>query len=41
MLLLVPLTKPTKKSKSSIDKNLLDLGGKSHLTELINKPKKG
>ena len=41
MLLLVPLSKPKKKGKSSIDKNLQSLGGKIHLTELINNPKKG
>lgn len=39
-MLSAPLTKP-KKSNSGIDKNLLTLGGKSLLTELILKPKKG
>lgn len=39
-MLSAPLTKPLKKDKFSIDKNLLSLGGTIRLTELIQAPKK-
>lgn len=39
-MLSTPLTKTIKKGKSSIDKNLLTLGGNVLLTELILQPKK-
>ena len=40
-MLSTPISKPIKKGKFSIDKNLLQLGGKILLTELILQPKKG
>lgn len=40
-MLSTPLTKPLKKGKYSIDKNLLSLGGTIGLTHLIQNPKKG
>ena len=39
-MLSAPLTKPLKKDKFSIDKNLLSLGGSIGLTEIILTPKK-